>query len=97
MSLGIVGPIGLEYLADFAISQTFRLRDNANKMSIACKICGASAAKGEARAAVIGGVDGNATSVYLCRRCAKRVERASSRFSAHVRGSEPPVERPDAP
>jgi hypothetical protein len=89
MSVGIEGPIGVEYLADFAIARVFRLTEDANKMSANCKVCGDRLAKGDGRAAVVGALDRDVFRAYLCKGCAERVQQANVRIAERIRGTSP--------
>ncbi len=83
MSLGIGGSIGVDSLADFAISRAFRVRNPAefNKTTASCKLCGERMTKATGRSTLIAGMDpGQVGSAYLCAACVERVEAARSRF-----------------
>lgn len=77
MSVGIVGPIGEERLAAFALSRTFRLTNQPrfNLQTATCKICGAPLPKGEGQEILIQGQRvGQLDAVFLCPLCYHWIE-----------------------
>jgi hypothetical protein len=87
MSFGIVGPIGVDSLADFAISRAFRVTNPAefNKTTASCKLCGESMKKGTGRSTLVASMaPGQVSHAYLCAACVERVEAARLRFEAAV-------------
>jgi uncharacterized protein YlaI len=81
MSIGIVGGIGVDALADYAIACAVRIRRGNNERTAACKVCDARLATGEGRRAFIAGlVEGQSTHAYLCSECVARVEKCAARF-----------------
>jgi hypothetical protein len=83
MSLGIVGPIGSDNLAEFAIARAFRLSSSAraNSSSARCKVCGEALPKGAGREVLISGLHpGQYDRAYLCSGRLGRIEAAYRRF-----------------
>lgn len=87
MGLGIVGPIGLDRLADFAISTVFHVREEKSRSSASCKLCGARLLKGAGQKVVI--VTGSgATGAYACGDCVDRIKAARNRFRSQTTGDD---------
>jgi hypothetical protein len=83
MSTGVTGPIGVERLAEFAISRAFHvLKVARNKGTASCKICGARVTKGQGRAVRIADASaaGLTNNAFVCESCAGRIEAAASLF-----------------